>query len=408
MTPRLSVIIPTRERSDVLIHTLRTLVSQNYVDCEIVISDNHSKDNTRKIVESFSDSRIRYINTGRRISMSANWEFALNHVRGAYVTCLGDDDGFIPDALARAMSLLETSKADALVWEKIEYCWPDYAIENMKNWISLKNREYSIQVIHGRKKLRQVIRGREAYTKLPCLYNGIIRKALIDRLKSNSINGVLFNSIAPDVFSGIVLSQVVESYLCTDYPFSVNGASRHSTGISFMRQPSGSSHNTPKGQFLNENQCKYDQRILISPSILSIVMGEYMQAKRYLPSLCLPEPSWRKYVLTLIKISNNSSLANEILQSAAHTVKEVGLWIRVPKCCSNIPPTPATPKGFVSERFNLTAPASMVNNIYDACQFVSGMLPDFGDLATFTPFQIFVRRLKANILSSLRDFYRSL
>ena len=92
---KFNVIIPTRERADTLLHCLRTIVSQNYENLDIIVSDNFSQDNTREVVESFSDPRIKYINTGKRVSMSHNWEFALHHVQGDYVTFVGDDDGFL-------------------------------------------------------------------------------------------------------------------------------------------------------------------------------------------------------------------------------------------------------------------------------------------------------------------------
>jgi len=82
---KFNVIIPTRERADVLVHCLRTVVAQDYENLEIIVSDNHSSDNTWEVVESFGDKRIRYINTGRRLSMSSNWEYALSSVSEGYV-----------------------------------------------------------------------------------------------------------------------------------------------------------------------------------------------------------------------------------------------------------------------------------------------------------------------------------
>ena len=76
-----TVVIPTRERCDTLEHSLRTCVTQDYDNLEILISDNFSQDRTREVVESFNDKRIRYINTGKRLSMTDNFEFALSHVK---------------------------------------------------------------------------------------------------------------------------------------------------------------------------------------------------------------------------------------------------------------------------------------------------------------------------------------
>ena len=74
-----NVIVPTRERADVLLHCLRTIVAQDYERLKIIVSDNFSQDHTEEIVRSFRDERISYLNTGARLSMSHNWEFALGH-----------------------------------------------------------------------------------------------------------------------------------------------------------------------------------------------------------------------------------------------------------------------------------------------------------------------------------------
>lgn len=407
MKPKLSVIVPTRERSDTLAHTLRTLTNQDYVDCEIIVSDNYSQDNTKQVVESFSDARIYYINTGKRVSMSENWEFALGHARGEFITYIGDDDGFIPGAITMAMTILEKYHMNALVWEKVEYCWPDYIDEGMRNWFSLKNKEYTLRLINGRKKLRQIIRFVDGYTKLPCLYNGIVRKSLIDELRMKSTNGVFFNSISPDVYSGIVLSQVVGNYLSTDFPFSVNGASRHSNGTSFMRQQTGVVKDSPNEKFFTENQCKYDQRLLMAPSILLVVIGEYMQAKQYLPGLNLPNPSWNLYVNSLIKSTKNSFLPDEVLQSAAHTVKQLSLKTKVPNQTRGKDITLQPSIGFVGNSFNFIAPQKMVENIYDACQLIAGMLPDINNIQLSSPINGLVRRVMNFLIIELKNLYRS-
>lgn len=79
--PLLSVIVPTRERADTLKFAIRTILDQSTDDIELIISDNFSQDNTQEIVESFSDHRLKYFNTGKRLSMCDNWEFAFQQCR---------------------------------------------------------------------------------------------------------------------------------------------------------------------------------------------------------------------------------------------------------------------------------------------------------------------------------------
>jgi glycosyltransferase involved in cell wall biosynthesis len=104
---KFTVIIPTRERADTLYHSLRSVVAQDYGNLNILVSDNFSGDGTREVVQSFPDARIRYINTGRRLAMHENWEFALAQVSGGYVTIIGDDDALLPHALRDMAGLIQ-------------------------------------------------------------------------------------------------------------------------------------------------------------------------------------------------------------------------------------------------------------------------------------------------------------
>jgi glycosyltransferase involved in cell wall biosynthesis len=87
--PFLSIVIPTRERSATLKFTLKTALDQTDGDYEIVVSDNFSQDETERVVLEFQDPRIKYVNTGRRLSMSDNYEFAAKNVRSKSSSTLG-------------------------------------------------------------------------------------------------------------------------------------------------------------------------------------------------------------------------------------------------------------------------------------------------------------------------------
>src|SRR6266850_3757677 len=122
--PTISVIVPTRDRCDTLIATLRTCLDQDYQRCEIIVSDNVSQDRTEEHVRSLRDPRIRYVRTERRLGMSQNWEFALSHARGEYVTYVGDDDALLPGALLQLAEIIQDTGTDAITWKAASYFWP--------------------------------------------------------------------------------------------------------------------------------------------------------------------------------------------------------------------------------------------------------------------------------------------
>ena len=96
MTVNFSIIVPTYNHAKFLKNAIDSVINQTYANWELIIVDNFSEDDTFEIVSSFNDKRISYYNTNKTISMSHNWEFALEKISEGYVTILGSDDGHIP------------------------------------------------------------------------------------------------------------------------------------------------------------------------------------------------------------------------------------------------------------------------------------------------------------------------
>jgi glycosyltransferase involved in cell wall biosynthesis len=227
---KFSVVIPTRQRCRTLTSTLRTCVEQD-LDMEILVSDNASQDATRDVVHGFRDPRIRYVNTGRRVGMSLNWDFALAHVTGDLVTYIGDDDGLLPNALRDVADLLALTKAPAIAWQKAEYCWPDHPNPDLVDWLGVPT-ENRLLRHPSRESLRGALNAIIGYNRLPCLYNGFVPKTALDRLRDAS--GRLFHSATPDVYSAFAVPSAIPWWLFSTRPFSVNGASGASNGANFL------------------------------------------------------------------------------------------------------------------------------------------------------------------------------
>ncbi len=91
MNPFFSIIVPTYNRALILSHAIESIVSQKFKDFELIIIDDGSADNTKELVDSFNDNRIRYIyqvNSGVCVARNTGI-FAAN---GKYITFLDSDD----------------------------------------------------------------------------------------------------------------------------------------------------------------------------------------------------------------------------------------------------------------------------------------------------------------------------
>lgn len=368
---KLSIVIPTRCRQDTLQHTLRSILSQDYDSFEVIVSDNFSDDETSTYVNSISDSRLRYINTGRRISMSENWDFALSHCQGDYVTIIGDDDGFTPQGVSIAMAHLERSGLPALIWEKAEYSWPDHVNAAIRNTCSLRISGFGENVVKASQVLSSVCRFKTGYSKLPCIYNGIISRQLMNKLAAGTATKRLYGGICPDVYSSIVLGAAIPHYVMLKYPVSVNGASRHSNGTAQMRSTKTKVENAAE-KFLKELDTRYPEQIQWGPSVSICIMGEHLLAREAFPGLDFPAPDYRAYLRALAKESLYSSQSMEICESAQHTAQAMNLpsvKMQHPKPQTERRAATGVHKGILHCRFD----PELVSNVYDACQAVGAI-----------------------------------
>lgn len=92
-----SVIIPTYNRSSFLRLAILSVLRQKSVSFEIIICDDHSTDDTEKIVFSFQDKRIKYYKNIKRLGTSLNYVKSFKHSKGKYIFTLGDDDFILDD-----------------------------------------------------------------------------------------------------------------------------------------------------------------------------------------------------------------------------------------------------------------------------------------------------------------------
>lgn len=96
MMPKVTIAIPTHNRGRFLPKAIESVLSQTYSDFELLVVDNASTDNTKKVVKQYKDSRLRYYRNKSNIGMINNWNRCVKLARGKYLVILGDDDLLYP------------------------------------------------------------------------------------------------------------------------------------------------------------------------------------------------------------------------------------------------------------------------------------------------------------------------
>ena len=273
---KFSVVIPTRERCNTLDAAIRTCVTQDYDNFEIIVSDNFSQDDTKEVVNSFRDKRIIYVNTGKRLAMADNWEFGLSQVTGNYVLFLGDDDGLLPGALKDLSEIINRLGCDAISWNGASYYWPCCIIERAPNMLvtPLNGKLYKR---NAELMLRNVLSFKKSLYELPSIYRGVVSRSIIEHIKERS-DGKYFHSMSPDIYSAIVLAASVDTYYYSTKPYSVFGQSQHSTGASYLYSEKQSA-GVAERKFFNEPNIPCHDKLVLAPSILLILANTFLQAQ---------------------------------------------------------------------------------------------------------------------------------
>lgn len=109
--PRVSACLMTYNGTATVERALSSLLHQTMQDCEIVISDDQSVDDTLAICERVAagDPRVRFIRPPHNLGAQRNMEFALSHARGKYFVWCCQDDYWEPEFLERLSAALDAA-----------------------------------------------------------------------------------------------------------------------------------------------------------------------------------------------------------------------------------------------------------------------------------------------------------
>lgn len=382
--PHLTVVIPTRNRCTTLVPCLQTCVTQDYPNLTILVSDNDSSDGTREVVSAINDPRLRYVNTGCFVSMSDNWEFALSHVEEGFVTYLGDDDGLLPGAVTDIAALLAKSDFRAVAWMKAEYHWPSHASPSLRNIVQIPTDNVLIEV-NAATALRDSCRLWLPYNKLPCVYNGAIELGALRAVLGNS--GRFFESVTPDVYSGYALLSVLDRYLFSTRPFSVNGASGASNGSAFSSGALG--HGVPLAPLYADRAVSEHPVYRVIPGVIySVVLEALAKANDICFGGRLKLPARQAIRRTLSEVSRRPAMqraafisALEQIRQLAERIGQIGYYSKMmsryglPRAETLDPDVAPMPRVLVEGGYlNVCVSGLPIVNIADAAIFIGAQL----------------------------------
>jgi len=112
-SPTISVIIPTYNSSGTLRWSLETVLLQDFTDFEVWVIGDGCTDDTEKVVLSFDDDRVHWLNLPSNSGApSLPRNEGLRRARGTFIAYLGHDDLWFPWHLSELMICIEKSISD--------------------------------------------------------------------------------------------------------------------------------------------------------------------------------------------------------------------------------------------------------------------------------------------------------
>jgi len=111
--PQVSVVIPTHDRREMLMLTLRTVLWQQDVEFEVIVVDDGSTDGTSEALAGLGDRRVRSLRHETPLGVSEARNHGIDVAQGEWIAFLDDDDLWAPNKLK---AQLEAAAGTDLTW----------------------------------------------------------------------------------------------------------------------------------------------------------------------------------------------------------------------------------------------------------------------------------------------------
>lgn len=155
--PLVTIGLPTFNRVESFDKTLRSAISQDYPNLEIIISDNASTDGTEQICNLLKNEyeNITYIRQKQNLGAGNNFITVLHHAKGEYFMWLGDDDWLDSNYISACVAQFQKDPGATIVgglpkyYIGNRYIYSGIAMNLIDDSAQKRLREYFRQVKHN-------------------------------------------------------------------------------------------------------------------------------------------------------------------------------------------------------------------------------------------------------------------
>ncbi len=200
LIPFISIVIPTFNRAEYISKALNSVIDQTFKDWELIIVDNNSTDHTDKIINQYTDPRIRYLKIKNDGVIAKSRNLGIEVSKGEWIAFLDSDDWWTKDKLEVCFNNIHNNVD--FIYHKVE------VIDANQKFYYLKNK------FKGRKLNRPILNdllvGAIKHGNAIGSSSVIVRKSLLDKIGGISENKNLVAS--EDYNTWLRIAQITDQF----------------------------------------------------------------------------------------------------------------------------------------------------------------------------------------------------
>jgi glycosyltransferase involved in cell wall biosynthesis len=227
--PFFTVIIPTRNRPDLVPIALQSVLEQDFSDFEVIVSDNSDDENlgpTRASLGAMlGDPRVRYMRPPRVMPMVEHWEWATRQALGEFTGILTDRMSYRLYALRRCRAALEDYRLDLISFQadRLAQDTPPYRFQR-------RDRPSGAAICESAAVLAECSRA-VFPRKLPRMFNSFCRTSVLHELVREY--GSVYTALSPDYAFCFRALDHLDSFIALRDRLVVSGGELRSNGVAW-------------------------------------------------------------------------------------------------------------------------------------------------------------------------------
>ena len=111
---KITVLMPVYNAEKFLKEAIDSILNQTFKDFEFLIINDASTDNSKKIIISYQDSRIRYFENKKNLGVAKTLNRGLRLAKGEYIARMDADDISLPDRFKKQVEFMEKNPQTAI------------------------------------------------------------------------------------------------------------------------------------------------------------------------------------------------------------------------------------------------------------------------------------------------------